>query len=183
MINVFNNQIFVFQNMFQCVMVNGGVFQITHTQTFFHVLITVNGRDAAASGAVFCVAQTIFFQTVQHNVIRHADDCFITDFQIFRCDGYTSFPQTGDFVVQVFQVDNHTVAHDIDYVTAQNAGRQQIQYKFALIVDNRMSCVIAALITADDIIFLRKQVDHTAFAFVTPVDANNRSKHKIPPNI
>ena len=75
------------------------------------------------------------------------------------------------FAHEMLKVNDHTVAHHIDGVRAQNAGRQQVQNELALVVDDGVPRVVAALIADDDVIVLGKQVNHSALAFVTPVDA------------
>ena len=48
-----------------------------------------------------------------------------------------------------------------------------MQGKFAVLIDDRMTGVAAALIANDDIIVLGQQVYHPALALVAPVDAND----------
>ena len=48
-----------------------------------------------------------------------------------------------------------------------------MQGKLAVFVHNGVTGIVAALIAADDIIFLGDQIDHAAFSFVAPVDAND----------
>ena len=73
----------------------------------------------------------------------------------------------------MLDIHDHTVAHDVDLVLAQYCGRQQVKDEFAFVVDDGVSCVVSALIADDDVLLLRKQIDHSALAFVTPVDTNN----------
>lgn len=46
-----------------------------------------------------------------------------------------------------------------------------MQSKFALVIDYSVSCVAAALEAYDYVIILSQKVDHTAFSFISPVDA------------
>ena len=48
-----------------------------------------------------------------------------------------------------------------------------MQRKFAVLIDDRMAGIAAALITNDDIVVLGQQVYHPALALVAPVDAND----------
>ena len=73
----------------------------------------------------------------------------------------------------MLQVDDHAVAHYIDYLRAQDARRHQVEDKLTQMVDNSVTGIVAALIADDYIIILRKQVDHSSLAFITPVDAND----------
>ena len=75
--------------------------------------------------------------------------------------------------MQVLQVDDHAVAHDVDNLRTQNAGRHQIQNKFAQMIDDGVARVVAALVTNNHIIFFGEQVNHSALALVSPVDTNN----------
>jgi hypothetical protein len=48
-----------------------------------------------------------------------------------------------------------------------------MQGKFAVFVHHGVARVVAALIAADDVVFLGDQVDHAALALVAPVDAHD----------
>ena len=108
-------------------------------------------------------------------MIRHADGCPVADFQVIRVDVNSLFPQRMDFLIEVGEVDNHTVAHDAGDIRTENARGKKVQNEFAAGIFNGMPCVIAALVTADNIILFGKQIDHAAFAFVAPVDAGDCS--------
>ena len=69
----------------------------------------------------------------------------------------------------MLHINDHSGAEDVDGFVAENAGGQQIKNEPAALVHNGMTGVVAALITDDNVIVLREKVDHTAFAFVTPV--------------
>ena len=75
--------------------------------------------------------------------------------------------------VQMLQVDDHTVAHDVDYLRAQDTGWHQVQNKFTQMVDDGVTRIVAALVADNHIIIFRKQVDHAALAFVSPVNTND----------
>lgn len=55
-----------------------------------------------------------------------------------------------------------------DYVLMENAGRQQMQRKFAVFIDDGVTRIRAALEADDHIAFFRKQVGHLTLAFVAP---------------
>ncbi len=153
--------------------------QFAHAEGFFHVFIGIHGRDAAAGGSELFVGKPLFFQTIQQNVIRHSDDRTVADFQIVGRDFHALRAQTGGFFVKEFKVDDHAATEHVDDVLAQNSRRKQIQNKFPPFVDHGVPRIVAALITADDVVLRRKQIDHSALAFVAPVDTANRCKHKI----
>ena len=48
-----------------------------------------------------------------------------------------------------------------------------MQREFAVFVDDGVTGIAAALITHDQIVIVRQQIDHAALAFITPVDADN----------
>ena len=77
----------------------------------------------------------------------------------------------------MFEIDNHTVAEYVHHFFSQNSGRKQIKREFAEIVHHGVPRVVSALITTYDVVIFRKQVHHSALAFVAPVDAANGSKH------
>ena len=82
-----------------------------------------------------------------------------------------------DFVIEVFYIDNHTVTHDVDGFVAKYSRRKKVKYELALFVYYRVSGVVSALITRDNIVPVRKKVNHSSLAFVAPVDTDYCSKH------
>ena len=57
-------------------------------------------------------------------------------------------------MIKVLQVDDHSVAHDIDNLRTKYAGRQQIEDKLSSRIYDGVTRVVSALIAADDILFL-----------------------------
>ena len=104
-------------------------------------------------------------------MVRHADDGLVADLQVLRRDGDAAVAQTPNLVEQVLGVDDHAGTHDVDGLVAQNAGREEIQHELALVVDDGVPGVVAALIAHDNVVFLRQEIDHAALALVAPVDA------------
>ncbi len=97
--------------------------------------------------------------------------------EIFRFSGLIAMPppaQVFDFVYQMLQINDHTVAHHVDGGLAQDAGGQQIQDKFAFFVDDGVAGVVSALIAHHNIVLFAEQVHHTALALVAPVYAGDR---------
>ena len=70
-------------------------------------------------------------------------------------------------------IQRHVVSEDIDDALPKYAGREQMQGKFAPVIDNRMTGIAAPLIADDIVILLCQQIDHASFPFVAPVDADN----------
>ena len=99
----------------------------------------------------------------------------VADFQIVRGDGYTFLGNILHFLPQVFRVNGDTVPEDIHDTLPENAGGQQVQGKFAVLIDNGMAGIAAALIADNDVIVFGQQIDHASLALVTPVDADDYS--------
>ena len=147
--------------------------KILHAQTFFHVLVGVDRRDAAAGGAELAVGKAILLHDVLQLVVGHTDDSLVADFQVVRRDGDALLAQVRHLSHQMLQINDHAVTHNVDGGLAQDAGREQIQDELALVVDDGVPRVVAALIAADDVIVGREQIDHTALAFIAPVDSHD----------
>ena len=81
----------------------------------------------------------------------------------------------------MLQIDDDAVADDVDRGLAEDAGGEEIENELALLVDDRVTGVVAALITADDVVIRREQIDHATLALVAPVDTDYCCKHKIYP--
>ena len=80
-----------------------------------------------------------------------------------------------DMAEKMLKVDDDAGAEYVHGVVAQYARRQQVEDELALLVDDGVTGVVAALITADDVIIRREQVDHAALALVAPVDSHDCS--------
>ena len=52
----------------------------------------------------------------------------------------------------MFKIDNHTVAHYIYGFVSEYSGGEQIKNEFALFVHNRMTRIVSALISANNVI-------------------------------
>ena len=77
--------------------------------------------------------------------------------------------QAGDLLEQSPRINHDTVADDADFAGMQDAGRNQVQDVLIVADLDRVSGVIAALITDDHIGLLGQHVDDLAFAFITPL--------------
>ena len=147
----------------------GEVSQVAHAQSLFHILVRVHGGDAAAGRSEFLITETILLETVKELVIGHAYSRAVADFEVRGAYLNAALAQTRDLVCQVLKVYDDTGAEDVHGPVAQDAGGQQIEYEPALVVDDGVACVIAALIADDDIILFREQVYHSALSLVAPV--------------
>ena len=72
---------------------------------------------------------------------------------------------------------NHTGAEHVHGFVAQDAGRHEIEHELALVVDDGVAGVVAALIAHDDVVLLAEQVDHAALALIAPVDTYDGCQH------
>ena len=107
-------------------------------------------------------------------MIWHADSCAVADFQVFR--GYLNplFVLSADLADEVLDINNHSRAHDVHCAVAQNAGREQIENKRTLFVDDGVTRIVSALIARNYIKILRKIIDDASLALVAPVDTDYR---------
>jgi hypothetical protein len=83
-----------------------------------------------------------------------------------------------DFLEQGRDIQGHTIADDIRDMTVKDARRQLVQGKFAVVVDDGVAGIGAALVTNDNIGLAGKHVGNLAFSFIAPVTAYNRFDHE-----
>ena len=145
--------------------------ELTHHDGLLLILVGIDRRDAAQRGAVFLVLQTGLFQTVQRAVIGEDDGRAVGDLEVFRRDADAGLLQGLDLAAQALEVDDDAVAEDVHDARQADAGGDEMQGKFAVFVDDGVARVVAALIPADDVIFLCDP----ALALVAPVDAYDRT--------
>ena len=153
------------------------MFKVAHSESLFHILIGINGSDTSSRRTELFVFQSVFFESVKKFIVRHAYRRLVAYLKVLGGNLYTCVAQSFDFAVKVFEVDDHTVAHNVDGVVAQNTRRKKVKYEFTLFVYYRVSGVVAALITCDDVVLVGQKVYHSALTFVAPVDTDYCSKH------
>ena len=150
-------------------------------KAFFHILIGIYGSYAAAGGAVglACgLGESVFLHYVLQNVVGHCYDGLVAYFEVFGSDFDARVPQIFDFAAEMFDVDYHAAAENVDNVVAQNARRKQVEYELALFVDYGVTAaLLPTLIAAYDVEIARKQVNHSALAFIAPVDTTDTCQH------
>ncbi len=149
--------------------------KILHAQRLFHVLVGINRGDAASGRAEFLVGKALLLHDVLKLVIGQADSRAGADLEVSGRDAHTRLAESGALIVKVLKVDDHAVADDIDGRFAQYAGGQEVENELALLIDDGVPGVIAALIAADDVIIRGKQIDHAPLTLVAPVDSHDRS--------
>ena len=149
--------------------------QLAGLNGLFLVFIRVERRDTLLGGAVLLVLQPRLLQRVQLPMPRQQQRRTVADQQVFRRDADASRADGLHLRHQILTVQRHTVAQNVHHTGAEDAGGQQVQGKFAHIVDDGVSGVAASLIPHHHIVLSRQVVHHPAFSFVTPVDAYDRT--------
>ena len=100
-------------------------------------------------------------------MVRHCYYRTVAYLEICRTDLDPGTAKALDLSVKMLQINSHAVSHNAHDVRAGNARRKQIKYKLA--VDNRVACVVSALITNNDILALTEKIDDSAFTLVSPI--------------
>ena len=92
--------------------------QITKTQGFLAIFITV-GVGNASSGRTegrSTLCQTVFFQYILDSMPWHGDRSSGGQLQILRSDRDAFFPDLGDLTGQMFQIDDHAIPQNTNYI-------------------------------------------------------------------
>ena len=148
-----------------------GIQQFAGKNGFLGKLIRVEGGNALLGGAELLVGQSCLFQAVQLPMPGQQQGGPVTDHQILRSDGYALGGDLLDFLPEIFGVQGDTVAQNVHDTLPEDTGGQQVQGKLAVLIDNGMTGVAAALITDDNVIAVGQKIYHPTLAFVTPVDS------------
>ena len=149
--------------------------ELARLHGLFLVLVAIERRDALLGRAVLLVGKTRFLERVELAVPGQQQRRAVADLQILRRDDNARGAQRLHLLEQVFAVQRHAVAQDVDNAVAENAARQQVQGKLALFIHHSVARVAAALIADDHVIMVREVVDHAALAFIAPVDTYDRA--------
>ena len=75
------------------------------------------------------------------------------------------------------QVDDHARTQHTGHLRVEDAGGQQVQDELALLCDDGVPGIVAALIAGNDVRMFCQQVDDAAFALIAPIDSSNSSQH------
>ena len=127
--------------------------QIPQTQGLFAVLVAVGVGDAAPGGAESGAlsGKAVFFQPVLYLVPRHGNGGLIRELEVFGADPDAALLDGVHLPGQMVQIDHHACAQHTSHVRVQDAGGQQVQDELALLCDDRVSGVVAALIAGHHI--------------------------------
>ena len=154
-----------------------GMQELAHAECLFHVLVCIDGRNAAAGGAELLVGKAFLFDAVHEDVIGHGDDRPVANFEVFGADLDALLAKAAHLFGEMLDVDDHAGAEHVDDVLAQDARGQQIEDELSPLVDDGVARVVPALIAADDVVSFGKEVDHLPLSFVAPVDPANGCQH------
>ena len=111
------------------------------------------------------------------DVVRHDDVSIAGNAQALAREAFAL--QHVHFLDEDLRVDNAAVADNGRDVIVHNAGGNQVKRKLGIAVDNRVACVVSALIANDVIVVARDKVSDLAFALVAPLSAKeNRAWHE-----
>ena len=75
------------------------------------------------------------------------------------------------------QVDDHARTQHTGHIRVEDAGGQQVQDELALLCDDGVPGIVAALIAGNDVRMFCQQVDDAALALIAPIDSSNSSQH------
>src|SRR5207248_665815 len=77
------------------------------------------------------------------------------------------------FFDQCERIENDAAADHACRVRMEDAGRNQMQHMTLTAEDDRVACVVAALIARDDVEVSGKDIDDLALALVSPLQADD----------
>ena len=174
-VDILNSQVLPFENAGQPLFKIRRIQQFSHHDGLLLIFVGIDRRDAAQGRAVFLILQTGFLQTVERTMVREDDGGALGNFEVLRRDRDARVLQCFNFAAQTLQIDHDAVAQHIHNTWQADTRGNEMEGKFTVFVHDGMSCVIAALIPADDVIISCNEVNHTALAFVAPVDAYDRA--------
>ena len=154
--------------------------KLADLETDLGVLVRVKRRDAGLRGAKRPAAESLLFILVKQRVVRHQHVRAVRHQKVRF--GHSLAGQRLEFIDQVRYIESNAVADDIRDVIIKNARGQQMKREAAIVIDDRVAGVGAALETDDDIRLHGKHVGDLAFSLVAPVSSYNCSNHcMLPP--
>ena len=86
-----------------------------------------------------------------------------------------------DFIHEFLNIKGDARAHDIHDVRMKRTRRNSVKSKFAILIDDRVSCIRAALEPDDYIRRLREHIRDLALSLIAPVCTDNCLYHSVPP--
>src|SRR5215472_12987440 len=138
-------------------------------------LVGVCGTDAAPGGAQPVVAARLLFELVEEGVIAHDQVGALADDQVAWLDA--AFAELLDLADEDTRVGDHAVADDARDVGMQDAARDELELELAMLGDDGVPGVVAALGSDHHVGLLGEKVDQLALAFVSPLSADDDYDH------
>ena len=84
---------------------------------------------------------------------------------------HARFEQLGDFPLENDRVNDHAIAHNIFGSGAKYATRNGVKHVLFAVKNEGVPGIGASLKAGDDVIFRGEDIDNFAFAFVSPLQA------------
>ena len=148
-IHVLEENVFDLDSVVEMLFQAGLVEQIADLDADLGVLVGVEGGDAALGGAEGMAAQALLFVGVLEDVIGHEQLGPLRDDQVGG--GYPGVQQAGQFIGELADVQGDPVADDVGDVRVEHARRQGVQGEAAIIIDDGVPRIGAALEADDDV--------------------------------
>ena len=144
------------------------------------VFIRIKRGDAGLGGAEAALAQAGFLVAVQRHVVVHEHLRPVGNQQLRRPPGAAA--HLLDLAEQGLDVQGHAHADHVHHVRMKHPGRQQMQGELALVRNNGMARVGAALKADHDVALAGQKIRDFSFSLVAPVGADDRSHHSVAPS-
>src|SRR5205814_116349 len=138
-------------------------------------LVGVGGADAAPGGAEAIVSSRLFLELVEERVVAHDHVRPLADDQVRGID--SSLFELADLFQKDDRVDDHAVADDAGAVRVEDARRDELELELAVLGDDGVAGVVAALGADDHVGLGGEVVDDLAFALVAPLAADQDDDH------
>ena len=136
-------------------------------------LVAIAGADAAAGRADrLAPRQAAVELLVFGNVPRKHEVGPVADPQL-AFDANAALLEHVDFPDHAGGIEGHAAGDDAGDVVAENAAGNEGELPGLAVGDDGVAGVGAALITDDDLVVFREDVDELAFGFVTPLQTDN----------
>ena len=144
--------------------------QVLHADAQARGLVGVAGADPAPRGADLQLAQLRLGRVVEEHVVGHDQVRVGADPQAREVDALG--PQVVELARQHLRVDHDAVADRADPARVEDPGRDQVELPLhAVVTDDRVAGVVAALEANHEVRVLREQVGDLALALVAPLGA------------
>ena len=139
------------------------------------IFVGIEGSNAGLGRAEGIAGQTLFLIGVLQNMVGHQQ---LNPVRYHQLGCRNACIGDGlDLCHELGNVQRYAVADDIHGAGVAGTGRDQVQGKLSVIVDDGVASIGAALKANDNIRGLREQVCDLAFPLVTPVGTHNCFHH------